>query len=235
MLSRPISVVGSSSFAAELLALTNSLARTSHINVLERVSKRNPHLILSASFNFDEQAAYASDCYQSHHWYKDPIQTVATKSNRMFLMNASQISDRPYQAECYGRVGVIQRLTVLAPAATSTLQLNLYRRRESGSFSEAELQSIVTYTPYFAALIRRHKQDFVHSWSKEEIEERLKLAAPILSEREISVCARIVFGLTSEGIGMDLGIAKNTVLTHRRRAYCKLRICSQVDLFRLLS
>ena len=58
--------------------------------------------------------------------------------------------------------------------------------------------------------------------------------APQLSPREIEVCVRIMLGITSEGIGIDLGISRNTVLTYRKRAYARLNISSQNQLFRLL-
>ncbi|MES2529897.1 MAG: LuxR C-terminal-related transcriptional regulator [Pseudomonadota bacterium] len=43
-----------------------------------------------------------------------------------------------------------------------------------------------------------------------------------------------MLGVTSEGIGIDLGISRNTVLTYRKRAYARLNISSQNQLFRLI-
>ena len=48
---------------------------------------------------------------------------------------------------------------------------------------------------------------------------------------EAEICAMIVIGHTTQGISLDLGISKNTVITHRRRAYDKLGISSQNELF----
>lgn len=64
--------------------------------------------------------------------------------------------------------------------------------------------------------------------------ERLRTVAPLLSPRELEVCIRIMLGVTSEGIGIDLGISRNTVLTYRKRAYARLNISSQNQLFRLV-
>jgi DNA-binding CsgD family transcriptional regulator len=64
--------------------------------------------------------------------------------------------------------------------------------------------------------------------------ERLRSVAPLLSPREVEVCIRIMLGVTSEGIGIDLGISRNTVLTYRKRAYARLNISSQNQLFRLV-
>jgi DNA-binding CsgD family transcriptional regulator len=57
--------------------------------------------------------------------------------------------------------------------------------------------------------------------------------APQLTERERAVCARVVAGFTGEAIALDLGIAASSVATYRKRAYAKLGICSQHELFSL--
>jgi DNA-binding CsgD family transcriptional regulator len=52
-----------------------------------------------------------------------------------------------------------------------------------------------------------------------------------LTEREADVCARIVLGMSTTGIALDLRISKNTVATLRKRAYDRLGISSQNELF----
>lgn len=51
-----------------------------------------------------------------------------------------------------------------------------------------------------------------------------------LSRREGEVCARILYGLSSCGIALDLGIGKESVMTYRKRAYSRLGIASQREL-----
>jgi DNA-binding CsgD family transcriptional regulator len=54
-----------------------------------------------------------------------------------------------------------------------------------------------------------------------------------LTARERDVCERILLGYTSMGIGLDLKIALSSVLTYRKRAYQKLGIGTQNELFAL--
>ncbi|MCL4680097.1 MAG: helix-turn-helix transcriptional regulator [Rhodocyclaceae bacterium] len=54
-----------------------------------------------------------------------------------------------------------------------------------------------------------------------------------LSRRELAVAARVLAGMTSEGIAADLGIGLQSVLTYRKRAYAKLGVCGQRELFAL--
>jgi DNA-binding CsgD family transcriptional regulator len=52
-----------------------------------------------------------------------------------------------------------------------------------------------------------------------------------LSPREAEVCAGIILGYTTLGISLNFEISVNTVATHRKRAYRKLGISSQNELF----
>jgi DNA-binding CsgD family transcriptional regulator len=54
-----------------------------------------------------------------------------------------------------------------------------------------------------------------------------------LSRRELAVAARVLAGMTSEGIALDLGIGLQSVLTYRKRAYAKLGVSGQRQLFAL--
>lgn len=54
-----------------------------------------------------------------------------------------------------------------------------------------------------------------------------------LSDREAQVCARILAGITMEGVALDLDVAKTTALTYKRRAFEKLNISSYQQLFML--
>jgi len=53
----------------------------------------------------------------------------------------------------------------------------------------------------------------------------------MLSSREAAICARIVTGYSNEAIALDLGISFHSVRTYRRRAYEKLNVTSQNELF----
>jgi DNA-binding CsgD family transcriptional regulator len=61
-------------------------------------------------------------------------------------------------------------------------------------------------------------------------EVRLGVRAPVLSERERQICARIAVGHTAACIAGELGISAATVATLRKRAYEKLGIHGRLDL-----
>jgi DNA-binding CsgD family transcriptional regulator len=51
-----------------------------------------------------------------------------------------------------------------------------------------------------------------------------------LPPREVQVCARILFGVSSPGIAIDLDLRETTVKTYRKRAYQRLAIGSEREL-----
>lgn len=55
-----------------------------------------------------------------------------------------------------------------------------------------------------------------------------------LTVRELDVCARSLLGMTAEGTALELGVKQSSVVTYRKRAYARLGISSQSELFRLI-
>lgn len=68
------------------------------------------------------------------------------------------------------------------------------------------------------------------SLSANHIEDRLFYVCPTLSRREQEVCARAAVGMSVEATAIDLGIAKTSVVTYRKRSYRRLGITSVHEL-----
>jgi DNA-binding CsgD family transcriptional regulator len=61
------------------------------------------------------------------------------------------------------------------------------------------------------------------------IEQRIAQCT-VMPSREVEVCSRILFGLSSAGIAIDLDISETTVKTYRKRAYHRLSIGCEREL-----
>jgi len=115
----------------------------------------------------------------------------------------------------------------------------------SGSYSEKDWQLLESVLPVITALISTHHRMLQLSPAEEQRPQRnvrslvhniiSKNVPPFsqLTPREREVCERILLGYTSVGIGLDLNIAQSSVVTYRRRAYEKLVISTQNELFSL--
>jgi DNA-binding CsgD family transcriptional regulator len=60
--------------------------------------------------------------------------------------------------------------------------------------------------------------------------EQCLAEASDLPRREAQVCARVLYGLSSAGIGIDLDVGETTVKTYRKRAYRRLSIGCEREL-----
>lgn len=76
----------------------------------------------------------------------------------------------------------------------------------------------------------RSKSDALHYYR-----HRLIALDRGLTPRELDVCVRSLLGMTAEGTALDLDIKQSSVVTYRKRAYVRLGISSQSELFRLLA
>lgn len=69
--------------------------------------------------------------------------------------------------------------------------------------------------------------------SVETIEARLGANAPSLTRRELQVMARILYGISTIGIALDLGVGKESIATYRKRGYQRLDIATRHELMHL--
>ena len=63
-----------------------------------------------------------------------------------------------------------------------------------------------------------------------DIEFRLRELMPSLTPRETEVCARILRGMSTPGIAIDLTLQEDSVATYRKRAYRRLTIGTRFEL-----
>jgi DNA-binding CsgD family transcriptional regulator len=138
------------------------------------------------------------------------------------------------------------------------LWVALYRRRGHGSFAERERRTLQQLSRLLISSVQKQAQVVlprpaatdtalapetaaeagdVAAWAptRAELLERVRgalLMAPCaLTMREADICAHIVMGYGTLAISLNLGISINTVGTHRKRAYAKLGVSSQTELF----
>jgi len=117
--------------------------------------------------------------------------------------------------------------------------VNFYRTIVQGRFARGHIERLRQLSPAIGAAVARHFRDDAVTPAAAERDPFDRLAsvfasrAPLtrLTEREKEVCLRILAGFSSEAISADLGIGLHSTLTYRKRAYDKLGISSQNELF----
>lgn len=115
--------------------------------------------------------------------------------------------------------------------------LDLFRGPKQAAFDDAELARLTEAARFVASIVgvhaTRHRvRQAVSGARRDEIAEQVvKFLGAGLTRREAEVVSRIVMGLRTEAIASDLKIKAATVITFRKRAYAKLGVARQAELF----
>ena len=235
-----VAALGSASFAAELLAALNRAVAVDHLSLMRFEDRQRPPVLESAVWRGGEHVAEVQRAYLGGLYRHDPNLRHASAQVAVLRLRRDAITNPEYRQFCYLRAGLIERVTVAAPDAGRLVALNLYRREQSGPFTAEDLETIEDLAAFLAALSVKHVGmlgTLLRSRSRADriaaLATRLHALDGRLTRRELDVLARILTGMASEGIALDLRIRLNTVLTYRKRAYRRLRVSSQAELFSL--
>jgi DNA-binding CsgD family transcriptional regulator len=114
--------------------------------------------------------------------------------------------------------------------------VNFYRITSQGRFGDAERARLQTIAPAISASVARHFQQAATAPLDQNLAALFATRAPLsaLSPREQEVCRHILLGFSSEAISQSLGISQHSTLTYRKRAYERLGISSQNELFSIV-
>lgn len=142
-----------------------------------------------------------------------------------------------FRFKYYDSMGCPQEVSAFRSDGPATLYLGLSSM--GTGYRPADLDLLMPVLPLLFGMVVRHGQLSTLDRDAREVRERrmvrlLGSHCRDLTERELEVCAMIVTGYRAEAIAARLGISPNTVATHRKNAYAKLRISSQTELFGIL-
>jgi DNA-binding CsgD family transcriptional regulator len=242
-----IGAIGTLKFEQSLLSMAHSAARCTHLTAfsyaLSRVGPRAPRVLIAVNSGTAPIARRLAGTYIQSYWNLDPANTVLDGELRagrraMMRLQSHEIENIEYRRDCYRSVDLIDRFSLIKALGNEIIRINFYRRTSSGRFNEADLAVIPTLADLAITAIGKHDALCLPPAPADQFDRycrRLALGAPCLSSREIQVCSHIVLGLRSEAIAHRLGLSVNTILSHRRRAYAKLKITSQNELFHLIN
>lgn len=175
----------------------------------------------------------------------DPIRAVGRASmadgtGLLVRLHATDVLDPVYRQECYISPGIAERLSLYVTVNGRVHQVNVYRAVGRPRFDEVAGRAFASIAVVLLPAFARHAeltsgrdvQQGVRI-SLEALKHRIEQLGSSLSERELEVCARALYGQSIEGTALELGIGYTSVVTYRRRAYSKLKISCHGELFAL--
>lgn len=237
-LSQVVDAIGSESFGSSLVHFLHELCGADHIACYHLASESISTLARS-SFDANEPSTPFVERYVTMGWRLDPTLALARRTSRaQTSMIHVDIDDQGYsaiRANVYSNVR--DRVVLYGHRGECDLSLSVLRTSE-GPFpvSAFERLSSVSETLLSAAAKHMHMHVLVHRpniaaalTGLTEIESCFA-ARSELPRRELEVCARVLYGLSSIGIALDLGLGEESVKTYRKRAYRRMNIGCEREL-----
>jgi DNA-binding CsgD family transcriptional regulator len=178
--------------------------------------------------------------YSGHFFRSDPNRdSIYGHQSEASLVLLPTFERRMYNTQYrklfFEDAGIVDKFASAIWFKNTCFYVNFYRVANSGLYEPPQIERLRCSAPTICAAIARHfepRSDLAEN--PEPLLRRLfDDAEPLrlLTPREKEVCVRILLGYSSEAISSHLDISVHSTHTYRRRAYQRLRISSQNELF----
>ena len=200
---------------------------------------RGPARLVTGASLHGRAAMGAAEAYFEHGYERFDVNTRRLGARRvarhgdaiLTLQTVESIQDEDYRRACYEEPGVHSRASVVvAVPRRGHAAVNFYRTLALPRFTRLELATLARFAPLLGALLDVHMRLLERSPSAGGLDAVLERLTP----RERTVIQGIVDGRTTKMIARDTGLAESTVDTYRYRAYRRLGIRREKQLFALL-
>jgi len=243
-LSGAIAAIGTQAFDDAFLEAVCALVPVDHCTVNCYSQADGLRSVVVASRGDPSVARSLTRDYVSKFYLLDPNypELIRATSSRKIVFrrhDPKRLATRSYQQRFYTTVGITDKVSYIWRSSDIAFYLSLYRTQRSGPYRQAEVNLLSRLAALLTSIARQHcshaiiQADIAAGRTTAYVERLIDFANERLTRREQAVCSRILLGFRTEGIALDLGVQPSTVVTLRKRAYQKLGISSQTELFAL--
>ena len=235
-----IGLVGQRDFESALLKQLHPLVPAASYSIYQTGQGCDPTLFMSASLGIPDTTRDCWNAYLSGPYLSDRTFEGQSQLNPSPLLCHITAPEVPAQhrARVYEAHGMAERVSIVQRQAASIFAINFYRHDHQRPFSDGQLSDFESLAPALLALTQKQielTRPRLGQRSAVEWAQQLQSIEPALTPRELDVCARLLIGMTQEGIAVDLGLSLPTVKTYRNRAFGRLGIHFKSELFALLA
>ncbi len=231
-------------FAAQVLNVLAGGARISQCTIFAYEFGNRPRTVAVADRRGGRFLRDVADVYSKLFYALDGNQQVvaanaplrARSGIVMHQQTSEDIVHDGYRAACYNDPNVCDRLSLLLhPEQDIWLSVNLYRDCADANFQPGEIAFVEALAPLIGHAAHHHYtlQGQHQLGIPRLMLARLRSRCPSLAKRELDVICGVLEGLTAVEIAERLGIKPASVVTYQKRAYQRLGIASQRQLFAL--
>ena len=232
--------VGREDFGGRLLRLLREPLQADLISSMA-FADRNPVLLSHDTLAERTSEARAVRGYFSGCFREDPntkvlFDELQPGASVAVYMCKADVRTLSYRRLCYDEPRIADRLSLLHKTQRGEgITLNFYRCETSGPFQAEQFDAFTELAPLLQAASLRHYELVAARLpvNFDRALRRLTERFPLLTVREAQCAAGVICGLTADEIAIKLGIKATSVITHRKRAYDRLRVAGHFDLLSL--
>ena len=233
-----IGLIGQDNFESTLLHELQAVVPAASYSIYQTGKGCAPQLFMSASLGVPDTTR---ECWKAYltgpHLNDQTFSRDSTPQGGTVLCHiTAQEVPAQHRARVYEAHGMVERVSAVEQSASSIFAINFYRHAHQPAFSDAHLCGFETLAPALIALARKqislgtcHRAAGEHDIRRWE--RKLQQVDKHLTPRELDVCARLLVGMTQDGIASDLNLSVPTVKTYRNRAFSRLGIHFRNELF----
>lgn len=230
--------IGCDSFPQALIGALRRVAGVGHCMVFSFTGARSAACLLDVGnipTGRELGIAYSGHFHQSDP-NRDAVFEGRTEATPILLPNFARrmYSDR-YRKFFFDDSDIVDKFASAIWVDDTCFYVNFYQITAQGRFGRGQITRLAAVAPALTAAVARHfRCDTTPDGDPmRQLQGLFATAEPFarLTNREKDVCLRILSGFSSEAIATALGIGLHSTLTYRKRAYDKLGISSQNELF----
>ncbi|MDO8769515.1 MAG: helix-turn-helix transcriptional regulator [Burkholderiaceae bacterium] len=236
-----IGLIGEPEFESALLQYLHPVVPAASYSIYQTGKDCAPQLFMSASLGVPDTTRDCWKAYLSGPYLTDRslVQDSSMDCGTVMCHITAQEVSAEHRSRVYEAHGVVERVSVVKQDSLSVFAINFYRHAHQEPFRDAHLCGFEALAPALISLAQKQISlsmprkgelgDNVFRWKR-----KLRKLDQALSSRELDVCARMLTGMTQDGIASDLGLSVPTVKTYRNRAFARLGIHFRNELFALM-
>lgn len=237
-----IGSIGENHFDSCLVGWLNRICDAEHTCLFyissDRLTGWATASIDGADQNYQQMGIYLSESM----WQRDPsfgrVRAELDSKDRVVVRtDIAALTDEKLRDYIYLRRGIRDRVLMGGRVDSGIVLLTMCSSNLDFAGSEKLKEVEAHYDTLFALLAkhidvsRRGMDASVALTTLQEIELCISEQMPSMPRREAEVCSRAIYGVSTLGISLELGISQETVMTYRKRAYSRLEIATQRELF----
>ncbi|WP_144141904.1 helix-turn-helix transcriptional regulator [Paraburkholderia sp. BCC1884] len=239
-----ISHADADALAASMLKTVGETVPVSQCTIFAYEFDARPRTVSAADHRGGRFLRDVADRYASQFYALDGNRAIVGRSRSrsergalvLHRQQVDEIENEAYRAACYAQPNVSERLSLLVqPMDSVWLAINLYRDSAYGVFQPHELERIETLAPLFAHAAKGHYalNGQYQEGAAAAMLARARRVCPTLTPRELDVLRGTLEGASAAEIAAQMGVKPASVVTYQKRAYARLGVSTQRQLFAL--